>query len=441
MGLIEMMLKTYNGDHWSREKISTTQKKRLDALLKYARERSPFYKELYADMGDDYSLTDIPAVSKPELMARFDDVLTDQNITMERIDAFTQDLDNIGRMIDGKYLIFKTSGSTGNPAVVLYDKRNIDVSSAIAAFRTFARKEDFRRFMKYGKKTAGVFADYGFYLACGMSRYLQLKMPRQRTKITVDVNAPEEEIIKQLNAFQPAMLSGYPSNLALLAGFEELNINPDVVITGGELLTEEIRRKLTDKFGCYIQTHYSCTEGGEIACECEERHLHINEDWVIVEPVDADNNPVPFGEMSDKVLITNLSNYIQPFIRYELTDRVIVHNEKCKCGRTTLWLEIEGRTDDILEFDNGVRVAPMSLYKVLEEVKTIRRFQLVQRASDRVELRMISDEWENAFEQAKHDLQQFFESKGLTVAIILLDDPPQANKISGKFKHIYKEFE
>lgn len=392
-------------------------------------------------MGDDYSLTDIPAVSKPELMARFDDVLTDQNITMERIDAFTRDLDNIGRMIDGKYLIFKTSGSTGNPAVVLYDKRNIDVSSAIAAFRTFARKEDFRRFMKHGKKTAGVFADYGFYLACGMSRYLQLKMPRQRTKITVDVNAPEEEIIKQLNAFQPAMLSGYPSNLALLADFEELNINPDVVITGGELLTDEIRRKLIDKFGCYVQTHYSCTEGGEIACECEERHLHVNEDWVIVEPVDADNNPVPFGEMSDKVLITNLSNYIQPFIRYELTDRVIVHNEKCKCGRTTLWLEIEGRTDDILEFDNGVRVAPMSLYKVLEEVKTIRRFQLVQRASDRVELRMISDEWENAFEQAKHDLQQFFESKGLTVAIILSDDPPQANKISGKFKHIYKEFE
>ena len=77
--------------------------------------KSPFYKELYADMGDDYSTTDIPAVSKSELMARFDDVLTDQNITMERIDAFTQDLDNIGRMIDGKYLIFKTSGSTGNP--------------------------------------------------------------------------------------------------------------------------------------------------------------------------------------------------------------------------------------------------------------------------------------------------------------------------------------
>ena len=434
------MLKTGHGDRWSRDKIASVQEKRLNALVEYAREKSLFYQKRYGNIGSDFSLTDLPPVSKPELMEHFDDVVTDRNITMERIDAFTQDLDHIGRMIDDKYLIFKTSGSTGNPAVVLYDKGNIDVSSAIAVFRTFARKEDFRKFMKHGKKTAGVFADYGFYLACGMSRYLQLQMPRQKTKITVDVNAPEGEIIRQLNEFQPAMLSGYPSNLALLADFAELDIHPDVVITGGELLTDDIRRKLTDKFGCYVQTHYSCTEGGEIACECEERHLHINEDWVIVEPVDQDYRPVPYGEMSDKVLITNLSNYIQPFIRYELTDRVIVHNEKCKCGRTTMWLEIEGRTDDILEFDNGARIAPMSLYKVLEEVKTIRRFQLVQRASDRVELRMISDERETAYEQAKHDLQQFFESKGLTVEILLSEEPPQANKVSGKFKHIYKEW-
>ena len=441
MGLLDKMIKTYGGDQWSREKIAAVQRKRLLALVKYAREKSPFYRNLYAGIGEDFSLTDLPPVSKPELMAHFDDVLTDRSITMARIDDFTQDLDHIGRMIDDKYLIFKTSGSTGNPAIVLYDKQNIDVSSAVAAFRTFARKEGFRKFMKHGKKTAGVFADYGFYLACGMSRYLQLKMPRQKTKITVDVNAPEADIIKQLNDFQPAMLSGYPSNLALLADFEELRIHPDVVVTGGELLTDDIRRKLEGRFGCYVQTHYSCTEGGEIACECEEKHLHINEDWVIFEPVDSGNNPVPFGKMSDKVLITNLANYIQPFIRYELTDRVIVHDEKCKCGRTSRWLEIEGRTDDILEFENGVRIAPMSLYKVLEEVKEIRRFQLIQRSSDKVELRIISDAPGEAFKQAKHDLQDFFKSKELSVEIVKSAEPPRAHEISGKFKHIYKDFE
>ena len=440
MGLIEKMIKTYKADFWTREKIASVQKKRLASLVNYARENSPFYRDLYKDIPDDYTLTDLPTVSKPQLMEHFDQVLTDRNISMKRIDDFTQNIDNIGRMLDDKYLIFKTSGSTGNPAVVLYDKGNIDVSSAVAAFRTFARKEDFRKFMKHGKKTAGVFADYGFYLACGMSRYLQLQMPHKKSKITVDVNAPEEEIISKLNDFQPAMLSGYPSNLALLADFEELNIHPDVVITGGELLTDEIRTKLTDKFGCYVQTHYSCTEGGEIACECEEKHLHINEDWVIVEPVDKDGNPVPYGAMSDKVLITNLSNHIQPFIRYELTDRVIVHNEKCKCGRNTLWLEIEGRTDDILKFAAGVHIAPMSLYKVLEEVKSIKRFQLIQRAIDKVELRMIADNKEEAYNQAKSDLQKFFKSKGLDVEILLSEELPQANKISGKFKHIYKDF-
>ena len=440
MSLIGKMLKTRNGDRWSREKLDTVQQKRLRKLVQYARENSPYYRERYANLGTEYTLSDLPPVTKSEMMANFDDVLTDRRITMERINAFTEDLDHIGRMIDDRCLIFKTSGSTGNPAVVLYDQQMIDVSSAVAAFRTFARKEDFQKFMKHGKKTAGVFADYGFYLACGMSRYLQLKMPRQKTKITVDVNAPESEIIKQLNDFQPSMLSGYPSNLALLADFEDLDIHPDVVITGGELLTDEIRKKLTKKFGCYVQTHYSCTEGGEIACECEQQHLHINEDWVIVEPVDQNYQPVPFGEQSDKVLITNLANTIQPFIRYELTDRIIVHDETCSCGRSTRWLEIEGRTDDILEFRDGVRIAPMSLYKILEEVKPIRRFQLVQRAEDAVEVRILADQPETAFEEARRDLDAFFQTKGLHVNISLSEIPPQADPVSGKFRHIFKDY-
>ena len=439
MSLIRAMIKTYQGNGYSRDKLAKVQKDRLKKLVRFARENSPFYKELYKTIGDEFCLEDLPPVSKPELMADFDRVVTDRHVTMERIDGFCTDLDHVGRMLDGKYLVFKTSGSTGNPAVVLYDQNCIDVSSAVAAFRTFARRRDFKSFMCHGKKTAGVFADYGFYLACGMSRYLQLKMPGRQTKITVDVNAPEEQIIKELNAFDPAMLSGYPSNLALLAEYDELTIHPDVVITGGELLTDTVRRKLEDKFGCYVQTHYSCTEAGEIACECSEGHLHINEDWVIVEPVDQDNRPVGYGVLSDKVLITNLANYIQPFIRYELTDRVIVHHEKCRCGKNTLWLEIEGRTDDTLEFENGVKIAPMSLYKILEEIKCIRRFQLIQTGAKQLELRLVSDQKELGFAEARQELLAFFKSKGVEdLEIVLSDQLPQANPVSGKFKHIYR---
>ena len=442
MGLITAMIKTHRANDLSREKMAKLQKKRLEKLVNHARKNSPYFKELYKGVGKDFDLKDLPATNKVEMMNNFDEWLTDSAVTMSRIEEFTKDIDNVGRMIDDKYLVFKTSGSTGNPATILYDKQNIDVDSAVAAFRTFAREEDYKAFMDNGKTTAGVFANYGFYLACGMSRYLQLKMPRKKNKITVDVNAPEDQIIKELNAFKPAMLSGYPSNLALLAGFDELTIKPQVVITGGELLTDEIRKKLTDKFGCYVQTHYSCTEAGEIACECSEKHLHINEDWVIVEPVDKDNNPVGYGVRSDKVLITNLSNFIQPFIRYELTDRIIVHNEKCKCGKNTCWLEIEGRTDDILEFENGVLIAPMSFYKILEEVEGVTRFQLVQRSKTKLELRLVANDKVKAFDAATKALKDFLSGKTLTnIEIVLSDELPMANKVSGKFNHIYKDFE
>lgn len=437
MSLFTAMIRTWLENQADRKTIERLQSKRLRKLVSYAKKNSPYYAGLYEAVADDFRLEDLPPVSKPELMEHFDDVLSDRNITMKKVEEFTSDLDNVGRMIDGKYLIFKTSGSTGNPAVVLYDRMNIDVASAVAAFRTFARKKDFKAFMKNGKRTAGVFADYGFYLACGMSRYLQLKMPGRKTKINIDVNAPKEEIITKLNDFQPSMLSGYPANLSLLCDYEELDIHPDVVITGGELLTDSIRDQLSKRFGCYVQTHYSCTEAGEIACECSEGHLHINEDWVIVEPVDTQNRPVGFGKQSDKVLITSLSNYIQPFIRYELSDRIIVHDEPCACGKKSRWLEIEGRTDDILVFENDIKIAPMSLYKILEEVKEIRRFQLIQKDNNRLELRIISDDREQAFEKAKQDLLAFLASKGLNnIEIFLSDKEPEADETSGKFRHI-----
>lgn len=40
-------------------------------------------------------------------MANFDSVVTDRGTTMKWIDEFTENTDNVGRMIDRKYLIFK----------------------------------------------------------------------------------------------------------------------------------------------------------------------------------------------------------------------------------------------------------------------------------------------------------------------------------------------
>lgn len=442
MGLISALLKTYKADRMTLKERDELVEKRLKNIVKYAKSHSPYFQKLYRNLPDDFSIEQIPPTNKVDMMNHFDECLTDSSISMSKVKTFMEDVDNIGRLLDNKYLVFSTSGSTGNPAIILYDSSNISVASAVAACRTFARKQDYVSFRKKGKRTAGVFANYGFYLACGMSRYLSLKMPLLKNKITIDVNAQIEAIVKELNAFQPAMLSGYPSSLSVLCeqrALGNLHINPAVIITGGEQLTDIIRKQLENSFGCYVQTHYSCTEAGEVACECKEGRLHINDDWVIVEPVDSNNNPVSDGTMSDKVLITNLSNFIQPFIRYEVTDRVIVHSESCGCGKHSKWIEIEGRTDDILCFENGIKFAPMSFYKILSHISDIKRFQLIQKSRDILELRIVSDNKKVAFEKAKNELEKFVRSNGTAVSIILSNEQPQANSVSGKFKHVYAD--
>lgn len=152
-----------------------------------------------------------------------------------------------------------------------------------------------------------------------------------------------------------------------------LHIRPAMIMTGGEKLNDDVREYLSKVFGCYVQTNYSCTEGGTVACECTERHFHINDDWIIVEAVDENNQPVPFGTQSAKVLLTNLANKICPIIRFEITDRIILHKEPCACGNSRPWLTLEGRTDDILVFGNGIKFASLPLYAILKEVQGIER--------------------------------------------------------------------
>lgn len=185
-----------------------------------------------------------------------------------------------------------------------------------------------------------------------------------------------------------------------------------------------------------MQTNYSCTEGGTVACECVQRHFHVNDDWVILEAVDENNQPVPFGTQSAKVLLTNLSNKICPIIRFEITDRITLHNEPCGCGNKRPWLTLEGRTDDILTFGNGIRIAPLSLYAVLKEVHEIERFQLIQQEDNDLELRLIAENKQVAFINAKQAVESFLLENGVTAEVSLSDKLPETNPISGKFKHI-----
>ncbi|MCR5794593.1 MAG: hypothetical protein K6G61_04510 [Solobacterium sp.] len=420
---------------------------RLQELVTYARENSPYYRELYKDVPEDFTLQDLPATDKKTLMEHWDDWVTDRDLTLEDAERFMEDKDNIGRLLHKKYMVITTSGSTGNPLVAVIGKTANNIMGGISACRSYARKEDLKAFVLRGGKSIGVFADDGFYLGNSSIRSRLLSMPWKKKQLAVSSALyPIEEIVRQLNDFQPAMLGGYPSNLELLideAKSSRLHISPVIIMTGGEYLSDRLRQELSDTFKCYVQTSYSCTEGGTVACECGKKHFHINDDWLIVEPVDKNGDPVPDGVLSDRILLTNLYNYTQPFIRYEVTDRVVMHHEPCGCGDPSPWIELEGRTDDVTSFtENGkeIRIAPLSVYAVLKEVHDIRRFQVLVYADNRIVLRMEEKEGTDrseVFEQAKESLGRYLSSQGVqNVVYELSGELPMQDPGSGKFKHI-----
>lgn len=446
-GILKAMKLCADYEKMSEEKRQEIQKQRLEEIVNYARNHSPYYQKLYEDVPESFELKDLPPTDKKTLMANWNEWISDPELTLESVMKFMEDKDNIGRKLNGKYLIFTTSGSTGNPLVCVCDNNANNIMGGISAVRAYARKQDLKAFVRRGGKSIGVFADEGFYLGNSSIRSRLLTMPWKKKQLAVSSALyPVEKIVDQLNAFQPAMVGGYPSNLELLideAKKGRLHISPVIIMTGGEHLSDDLRKRLADTFHCYVQTSYSCTEGGTVACECDHQHFHINDDWLIVEPVDHNGNPVPDGVRSDKILLTNLYNYTQPYIRYEVTDRVIMHHEPCACGNRSPWIELEGRTDDVTSFtEEGktIRIAPLSLFAVLKEVHELRRFQLLVYPENRMELRMEEKEGaerHTAFEKAEESLRGYLKTQGIThVSLALSEEKPHQDAGSGKFKHI-----
>jgi len=440
IGLLRAIALTHKADQLSDKQRIELQQNRLHELVSYVKNHSPHFTELYKGLDDNCSLSALPATNKKDMMKHFDEWVTDREITRKKVDRFMSDLSNVGKKLNGKYLVYTTSGSTGTPCIVLYDDTAFNVSAAIGILRSFARKEDRKTFMKSGRKTLALFADNGFYLGCGSVKYNLRKMPWKKRKMkTDDVRKPTSEIVDMLNKYQPSMIGCYPSAMELLASEQEkgnLLIHPAIIMTNGEKLNDNVREHLSNVFDCYVQTNYSCTEGGTVACECTERHFHINDDWVIIEAVDENNNSVPLGTQSAKVLLTNLANRICPIIRFEITDRIVLHSEPCACGNSKVWLTLEGRADEVLTFENGIRITPLSLYATLVEVHGIERFQLIQHDKYRLELRLTAENKEKIFAEAKRAVEAYLRQNSVAAEVYLSDNLPEANPISGKYKHI-----
>jgi len=436
--------------------IKVRQGRRLAELVAFVRENSRYYTDKYRHLsGHITDVQQLPPTMKPDLLKYFDDWMTDPEVTRARVEAFIADKSLVGHHFLGRYFVCTTSGTTGVPTMLVHDTGMLALSSAVELARAVPTwgltLHDWSRFAKLGGRVAAVFVTGGHFQGIASMKRRHLENPRrEKTARMFSALSPLPEIVEGLNNYQPAMLAAYPSSLALLAEEQDagrLHINPVLVLPTGETLTASVREQIETAFHAHVRQNYGASELPVIAYDCGKGGLHVNADWVIFEPVDEALQPVPPGQASHKVLITNLANRVQPFIRYEMGDSVTVSPEPCACGSILPSITVEGRNDDILRFTdmNGhsVPIMPMAMWSVIKDTAGVYRFQAIQTAPEQLKVRLqtkVAGDETQVWELVKQHVQNYLAGHGLrNVQIVHAQETPAPNPVSGKFRHVWAE--
>lgn len=413
--------------HSKRDAIAARQHARLLRLLKTAAQGSTLYRERLKGFSTaTMDLAAIPFVTKHELMQRFDQWVSDPALTLPELREFLADPACIGTPYLGKYIVWESSGSGGPPGVFVQDAGAMATYDALEALR----RSDPQRLQRWlvdplglSERTAFVAATGGHFASyVSVQRLRQLNPWMAQTIRCFSILQPSSALIAQLNEFSPTIIATYPTVAALLADEAlrgSLHIRPREILTGGETLTPAVRQRLERVLGAIVRNNYGASEFLSIAWECAHGHLHVNEDWVILEPVDEKHRPVPPGEPSHSCLLTNLANTVQSLIRYDLSDQITVSAALCTCGSPLSVIEVVGRTDDalIMRGKNGsnVTLLPLALTTVLEELADLFDFQLRQLDKSKLELNLhgIGNDGAAQWERGRSVLQAFAQSQGL----------------------------
>lgn len=434
--------------------IEARQRRRFDELLSFARRQSRFYKRHYAAVPQRISsITELPPVTKSMLMEHFDDVVTDPAITKAEIDTFVADESKIGHRFLGRYPVWTTSGTTGEPGIFVQDETTWTILNVLPdrwmVSALFGRKP-LTRLLKNEFRGAEIAVTGGHFAGASGVALMQRESRFLQHRIRLfSPTQPFEHLVSDLNHYQPSFLIGYSTVLLELARAKReghLDISPALIAPTAEPVSEIQKLELALAFDCAVREIYGATECYPIAVECERGNLHANTDWVVIEPVDEEYQPVSLGEPSETVLITNLANRVQPIVRYDLGDSITMYGEQCSCGSSFPVIEVEGRQGDVLRFHTAgedVMVFPLALSSVTEEVPGVRRSQIVRTSPEalRVHLEFEQDvDQERVWKQAKRDVRAFLTTQGITeVSLERGPEPPRRNPASGKFRHVWSE--
>lgn len=430
-----------------REGLAVRRALRLDALLRAAARGSALYRKRLGSGDRLPPLAGIAPVGKAELMQRFDDWVADPRLRLPALRDFAADPTMIGRPFADEFFVWESSGSSGVGGLFVQDLQAMAVYDALEALRRTPLVPA-RRWADpwgLGERSAFVGATSGHYASTVSVERLRRAQPLLAGRLRgFSFLQPLHDLVEQLNRFAPTLLATYPTAALLLAEQQaagRLRIAPREIWTGGEALSAGMRAVIEQQFGCPVANSYGASEFLALAAPCHCGALHLNSDWVILEPVDAQGRAMPAGQAGATTLLTNLANHVQPLIRYDLGDRVALHEAPCACGSPLPVIEVEGRVDDSLLMRDGhghaVRLLPLALTSVLEEVAGVLDFQIVQCGARTLQLSVGAGQGETALRRSRAALRDYLRGQGL--AQIRVDahvGAPPVRGRSGKLQRV-----
>ena len=336
----------------SRTEIEKLQLERLQKTVDHCM-CSPFYRKRFEENGlkpdDIKSLEDlsrIPFTTKQDLRCTYP------------FGMASVPLDKCTRL-------HSSSGTTGNPTVILHTQKDLDQwANAVARclWMVGLRPTDvFQNSSGYGMFTGGLGFQYG------AERLGMLTVPAAAGNTLRQL-----KFIKDFGTTALHAIPSYASRLFEVMAGQGIDPRRDTklrtLIIGAEPHSEETRRRIEDMLGVKAYNSFGMSEmcGPGVAFECQEQNgLHIWEDYYIVEIVNPDTlEPVPDGEIGELVL-TTINREAMPLLRYRTRDLTRILPGDCPCGRHHKRLDrMQGRTDDMIIL-KGVNIFPIQIEKIL----------------------------------------------------------------------------
>jgi phenylacetate-CoA ligase len=244
------------------------------------------------------------------------------------------------------------------------------------------------------------------------------------------------DFASMLVSWQPRHVIGYASALEVFAKFllerQENRIRPVAVKTTADVLSDDRRETIERAFGCPVYNFYGSREINNLAVECPARcGLHVNALTRYIEIVDDNGKPVPPG-VPGRILLTDLTNYFMPFLRYEIEDVGSWTGTPCSCGRPfPLIAKIWGRSSDFIVTPEGKLIHSVFFTHLFYDIPDVALFQINQKDLHNIAVFLVLRPGRNEYPAAllrERLVQAFGPNIGFTTQVVPKIDRPVSGK-------------